>query len=135
MMKKSILIILSQIIFLTTVFAGNEISAKDAIKQDMPVEVIEVKEVGIFDNDETKSVIEIRWRVNPALIANVRSFKILLTVIYADGTMKILTRHADEEAVSVQIEVPSVSFSTRQPPAFIKNLKAVVIAESMKKNN
>ena len=135
MMKKNILTNLSRIILLMTLFAGNEIYAKTAINQDTPVEVIEIKEVGVFDNDETKSVIEIRWRINPALTANVRSFKILLSVIYADGTTNIVTRYADQESVTAQIEVPSVSFSTRNAPAFIKNLKAVVIAESMKNSN
>lgn len=126
-MEKRTLIILSQIVCLLMVFA---VSAK--AESDAPIEVLEVKEVGIYDADETKSLIEVRWKINPALASNVRSFKILLSVTYADGTKTNITRHTDEESFSVQIEVPSVSFSNRNTPAFIKNLKAVVVAKPIK---
>lgn len=129
MMKKRTLIILSQIICLLAVFA---VSAKAESAMDEPVEVLEIKEIGLSDKDETKSVIEVRWQINPALASNVRSFKILLSVTYADGTKTNITRHADEESVSLKIEVPSVSFSNRNAPASIKNLKAVVIAKPIK---
>lgn len=115
------------------IFAVSQISAKAANAPDAPVETIEIKEVGLSDKDETKSVIEIRWRINPTLTAEVRSFKILLSVTYADGITKNITRYTDEESFSVQIEVPSVNFTTRNKPAFIKNLNALVIAESVKK--
>lgn len=128
MLKKHILINLSLIICLLTTFAATQISAQT---RDF-IEVLEIKEVGISDLNEAKSVIEIRWQANPAQVENVRSFKILLSVIYADGTKTDFIRHTDEESSSVQIEVPSVSFSKRNAPAFIKNLKAVVIAESKK---
>ncbi len=128
MIKQSSLIIL-----MLTIFAVSQVCAKAANVTDAPVEIIEIKEVGLSDKDETKSVIEIRWRINPTLTADVRSFKILLSVTYADGTAKTVTRYTDEESVSVQIEVPSVNFSTLNTPAFIKNLKAMVIAQSVKK--
>jgi hypothetical protein len=108
------------------------VSAKAESAMDEPIEIIEVKEIGLSDKDETKSVIEVRWQVNSALASNVRSFKILLSVTYADGTKIYITRHTDEESVSLKIEVPSVSFSNRNTPASIKNLKAVVVAKPMK---
>lgn len=124
MIKRSSLIIL-----MLMILAVSQISAN---APDAPVEVIEIKEVGLSDKDETKSVIEVRWQINPAMATNVRSFKIFLSVIYADGTKVNIVRHADEESAALKIEVPSASFSNRNAPAFIKNLKAMVIAKSIK---
>lgn len=132
-MKKNILIILSQVVLFLAVTAANQVSVRAETKPDAPVEVVEIKEVGISGADETKSVIEIRWRINPALNASVSSFKLLLSVTYADGTTLILTHNADAESVLAQVEVPSAKISKRSPPAFIKQLKATVIAVFPKK--
>ncbi len=133
-MNKNTLIILSQVVlFLAVTAAANQVSVRAETKPDAPVEVVEIKEVGISGADETKSVIEIRWRLNPALNAGVSSFKLLLSVTYADGTTLILTHNADAESVLAQVEVPSAKISKRSPPAFIKQLKATVIAVFPKK--
>jgi len=129
MMKTRTLIIFCQIVCLLTAFA---LFAKAETLQDEPIEIVEVREIGISDSDETKSVIEIRWQINPAIAAKVRSFKIFLSVIYADGTKVNIVRHTDEESVALKIEVPSASFSNRNAPAFIKNIKALVFAKSIK---
>ncbi len=132
-MKKSRLIILSQIVLSLAAAAATSVSAKAGTIMDAPVEVIEVKEIGISAADETKSVIEVRWRTNLALNTDVGSFKLILSVTYADGTTLILTGNAGAESELAQIEVPSARTSKRSPPAFIKNLKAVVVAVSRKK--
>jgi hypothetical protein len=132
-MKKSALIILSQVVLFLAITSANQVSVKAETIIDAPVEVIEIKEIGISNDDESKSVIEIRWRINPALNSNVSSFKLFLSVTYADGTTLILTQNADAESVLAQIEVPSAKISKRNPPAFIKNLKASVVAVFPKK--
>lgn len=132
-MKKSTLIVLSQVIFFLAATAANQISVKAETTPDAPIEVIEIKDVGISAEDETKSVIEVRWKNNPTLNANINSFKLVLSVMYADGTTIIVTHYTDEESVSARIEVPSAKISKRNPPAFIKKLKAVVIAVFPKK--
>jgi hypothetical protein len=132
-MKKSALIILSQVVLFLAITTANQVSVKAETTTDAPVEVVEIKEIGISNDDESKSVIEIRWRINPVLNSNVSSFKLFLSVTYADGTTLILTQNADAESVLAQIEVPSAKISKRNPPAFIKNLKASVVAVFPKK--
>jgi hypothetical protein len=131
-MKKSALIILSQVVLFLAITTANQVSVKAETTIDAPVEVVEIKEIGISNDDESKSVIEIRWRINPVLNSNVSSFKLFLSVTYADGTTLILTQNVDAESVLAQIEVPSAKISKRNPPAFIKKLNAVVIAVSPK---
>jgi hypothetical protein len=132
-MKKSALIILSQVVLFLAITSADQVLVKAETMTDAPVEVVEIKEIGISNDDESKSVIEIRWRINPALNSNVGSFKLFLSVTYADGTTLILTQNADAESVLAQIEVPSAKISKRNPPAFIKNLKASVVAVFPKK--
>lgn len=95
---------------------------------DSPVEVLEVKDLGISANDDSKSIIEVRWRVNPTLVANVASFNLVLSVTYADGTTTTIKRQTDGKSLSMRVEVSSVNISKGKPAAFIKKMNAVVIA-------
>lgn len=95
---------------------------------EIPVEVIEVKDLGLSDRDELKSLIEVSWRIDPQQQEKVASFTILLSVTYADGTTIPERRTVEKSATSARIEVPSVKTIGRRPPAFIKNINAKVTA-------
>lgn len=95
---------------------------------DAPVEVLELKDLGISANDDSKSIIEVRWRVNPALVANVTSFNLVLSVTYADGTTINIKRQTKEKSLSMRVEVPSVNISKGRLPASIKKMNAIVTA-------
>ncbi len=95
---------------------------------DFPVRVIEVKDLGLSDRDESKSVIEIRWQINPSEQAKISSFKLILSATYADGTTITEKQNVEKHKVSVRVEIPSSKTSRGRPSAFIKNLKAEVTA-------
>ncbi len=98
-----------------------------------PVEVIELKNVGISDSDETKSVIEVKWQINPTLHPNHSDFYISLEVIYADSTVLIVDEKSESETRSVRIEVPTVHLQRGKTPAYIKQMKAFVMTEVLEK--
>ena len=94
-----------------------------------PVEVTEVKELGLSDSDETKSVIEIKWRVNPTLQTNHSDFNVTLEITYADGAVLLFDEQAEKNARSAQIEVPTLHIYRGKKAAIIKHIKAFVTAE------
>lgn len=98
-----------------------------------PVEVIEVKNLGISDSDETKSVIEVRWQTNPTLHPNHSNFNVSLEITYANGMILIVDEQANTEARSVRFEVPTVNLWRGKSPAYIKQMKAFVTTEMLTK--
>ena len=126
-----------KIIFVTllTLFlvAGNQISVNAKNAPDIPVEVIEVTDLGVSTSDDSKSIIEVRWRVNSTVNA-ATSFNLTLSVIYADGATRDELKKVDGKLVSARFEVPSVKVSKGKPPAFIKKMNAVVIAVTKEKS-
>ena len=126
-----------KIIFVTllTLFlvAANQISVNAKSLTDIPVEVVEVKDLGVSASDDSKSIIEVRWRVKSTLDA-ATSFNLTLSVIYADGTTRDELKKVDGKTVSARFEVPSVKVSKGKPPAFIKKMNAVVIAVTREKS-
>lgn len=96
---------------------------------NVPVEVTGVKEIGLSDSDETKSVIEIKWKVNPSLQPNHSVFNVTLEVVYADGAVLIFDEQAEKEARSAQIQVPALHIYRGKKAAIIKEVKAFVTAE------
>ena len=126
-----------KIIFVTllTLFlvAANQISVNAKNLTDVPVEVVEVKDLGVSASDDSKSIIEVRWRVKSTL-DGATSFNLTLSVIYADGTTRDELKKVDGKTVSAQFEVPSVKVSKGKPPAFIKKMNAVVIAVTREKS-
>ena len=105
---------------------------------DFPVKVIEVKDLGLSDRDESKSVIEVRWQVNPVERAKITSFKITLFATYADGTTITAKQNVEKNTLAARVEIPSVKNVKGRPSAFIKNLKAevtAVISEKQIKQN
>lgn len=100
---------------------------------DIPVEVTEVKDLGLSDRDELKSLIEVSWRVDPSQKERIASFNLLLSITYADGTAITERRNVEKQAQSVRVEVPSVKTIGNRPPAFIKKINAKVTAVISKK--
>lgn len=95
---------------------------------EFPVKVVEVKDSGISDRDETKSVIEIRWQTDSIEKEKIISFNIILFAVYADGTKISYRKSIDKNELSAQMEIPSVKTNGRRPLAGIKNLNAKVFA-------
>ena len=123
---KRIFIFLNLIGLLLTL---NQISVKAASVPDIPVEVIEVKDLGLSDRDESKSVIEVRWQSPPSQKVKIVSFNLVLSVTYADGTTITEKRRFEKSAFSARIEIPSVkTLGGGKPSAFIKKLNAKVTA-------
>ncbi len=95
---------------------------------DIPVEVTEVRDLGLSDRDELKSLIEVSWRFDPHQQQSISSFNLFLSVTYADGTAITEKHRVEKTALSVKVEVPSVKTLGRRPPAFIKKIDARVTA-------
>ena len=106
----------------------NQIPANANVLVDIPVEVTEVKDLGLSDRDELKSLIEVSWRIDEMPQEKIASFNLLLSVTYADGTLVTERRRVEKHLSSIKIEVPSVKTIGRRPPAFIKNVNAKVTA-------
>ncbi|MCD9186384.1 MAG: hypothetical protein LUM44_08110 [Pyrinomonadaceae bacterium] len=101
-------------------------NAKTAL--DIPVEVIEIREIGLSDRDESKTVIEILWRVDPLQKEKIESFNLFISAVYADGTVLNEKRTAVKNSVSVRVEIPSVKTVGNHPSASIKKISAKVSA-------
>ncbi len=95
---------------------------------DVPLEFTEVKDLGLSDRDELKSVIEVRWRIGSLDAENIASFNLTLSATYADGTTIVEKRKIERNALSARIEIPSVTTFGGKPAAFIKRLNARVSA-------
>jgi hypothetical protein len=106
----------------------NQMPVKANASLDIPVEVTEVRDLGLSDRDELKSLIKVSWRIDPDQQEKIAAFNLLLSVTYADGTSITEKRTVDNHALSVKVETPSVKTIGRQPPAFIKKMSAKVTA-------
>lgn len=113
----------------------NQMPANANVPLDFPVEVTEVKDLGLSDRDELKSLIEVSWRTDSIPKEKIASFNLLLSVTYADGTSITERRTIDKNLSSIKIEVPSVKTIGRRPPAFIKYMNAKVTAVLSKTNH
>ena len=106
----------------------NQISAYANTDFQVPVEVVEVRDLGLSDRDESKSLIEVRWRVGQIQKEKIAAFNLVLFVTYADGTTVTEKRKYEKTVLSAQIEVPSVKSLGGRSPAFIKKTEARVSA-------
>ena len=106
----------------------NQISADAKTDFQVPVEVVEVKDLGLSDRDESKSLIEVRWRVGQIQKEKIAAFNLILLVTYADGTIVTEKRKYEKTVLSARIEVPSVKTFGGRNPAFIKKTEARVSA-------
>jgi hypothetical protein len=95
---------------------------------DIPVSIVEVKDLGLSDRDESKSVIEVRWNANPIQKEKIVSFNLTLSITYADGTTVSAKRKIEKNALSARVEVPSVKTFGGRATAFIKKIDARVFA-------
>lgn len=106
----------------------NQISATAKADFEVPVEVVEVKDLGLSDRNESKSLIEIKWCVNPAQKDKIAAFNLVLLVTYADGTTITEKRKFEKTIFSARVEVPSVKTFGGRSSAFIKKTEARVSA-------
>ena len=100
---------------------------------DVPVEVVQIRDLGLSDRDETKSVIEIAWRADPLNKEKIAFFNLILFVTYADGTTVNERRSVAKNVLSARIEIPSVKSNGSRPSAVIKKMEAKVFAVYSKK--
>ena len=110
----------------------NQIFANPKTHGDVPVEVVEVKDLGLSDRDESKSVIEVRWSVDSVQKEKIVSFNLVLSVTYADGTTISERRNVEKHLRVARVEVASVKTFGGRPSAFIKKLDAKVTAVFLK---
>lgn len=121
------------ILVLFLALAATQIFANQLTCCLTPVEVTEIKNLGISDSDETKSVIEVQWKINPTLHPNHSEFNVSLEIVYANGTVLIVDEQSDNEARSALIEVPTVHLRRGKSPAYIKQMKAFVMTEVLER--
>jgi hypothetical protein len=118
------------LVLVLTIFVNvNQAIARMEDCRNTPVEVTEVKDLGLSDSDETKSVIEVKWCINPTLQPSHSAFNVTLEITYADGAVLIFDKQVESSARSSQIEVPTLHIYRGKKPAIIKRTKAFVITE------
>jgi hypothetical protein len=123
--KFTILILVSAILI-----SINHVFAAVAVNRETPVRVIEIKDLGLSEADETKTLIEIRWEINPAIHANHSAFNVTLDITYADGANLIFDEQAESSARFIRIEIPSLHVFRGKKSAIVKEIKAFVSKES-----
>ncbi len=119
--------IIFQSLLILVMAAANLTDVGAQASTDVPVEVTEVRDLGVSANDDSKSIIEVKWRVGPTISA-VTSFNLTLSITYADGTILNEQKKSDGKSASARFEVSSAKVSKGKPPAFIKKMNAVVTA-------
>ena len=122
---RKIFIFLNLIGLLLTI---NQTPANAKTVREVPVEVVEVRDLGLSDRDESKSVIEVRWRLNAIQKEKIISFDLTLSVTYADGTTVNEKRKVEGTARVLRVEVSSVKTFGGRPSAFIRKMEARVVA-------
>lgn len=99
---------------------------------EFPVEVVEVRDLGLSDRDEAKSLIEIRWQSDRIKKDKISNFNVSLCITYADGTRLVEKHKFNSDVFSARIEIPSVKTFHGKPTAFIKKIDARVTAAIIK---
>lgn len=100
----------------------NSIIAIDIV----PVDVVEAREIGLSDSDDTKSVVEVKWQTTQQ---NYKFFNVMLEIKYADGAILIFDEQVSNQSRSTQIEVPALHIYRNKRAAIIKEIKAFVTTE------
>lgn len=111
----------------------NQISAAAKSDLQIPVEVVEVRDLGLSDRDESKSLIEVRWNADAVQKEKIVSFNLALCITYADGTTITEKRKFERNVFSARVEVPSVKTFGGRSSAFIKKTEARVSAAISRK--
>lgn len=99
---------------------------------EFPVEVIEVRDLGLSDRDEAKSLIEVSWQSDRIQTDKISGFNVSLFITYADGTRLVEKHKFNKDIFSARIEIPSVKTFHGKPSAFIKKIDARVTAAIIK---
>lgn len=120
---KKLLICLNLVALLLVLFRTPAIAGTGG-----PIEILEIRDLGLSDRDESRSVIEVRWRVDQAQTDRGVFFDLVLSITYADGTVLRVHRRITGDATSTRFEVPSVKSVGSRNSAFIKKMEARVAA-------
>jgi hypothetical protein len=119
--------------FIGLLLSVTQISAVAKTDFEVPVEVVEVKDLGLSDRDESKSLIEVSWCVSEDKKEKITAFNLILSVTYADGTTVTEKRKFEKSVFSARVEIPSVKPFGGRSSAFIKKMEARVSAKISKK--
>lgn len=92
------------------------------------VEIAEVKVAGVAASDESKSVIQVQWRVNPPPGVSVKSFEVAIEITYANGGTERLKTSVNGAARTARFEVVTARPVAGQAPAALKSFRASVTA-------
>ena len=88
------------------------------------IEIVEVKNVGVSASDESKSVIQLKWKAD----TDAKTFDVAIEVGYADGAVQRARNSVSGSARSARFEVPTSHFTPGRPGAELKSFKASVTA-------
>jgi hypothetical protein len=95
-----------------------------------PIEIVEVKVMGISAVDQAKSIIQIKWVAEAHPGITIKSFDISLEVAYADGAIEKVKSMVNGSARSARFELPTVHLAAGRAAAELRNFKATVTANS-----
>jgi len=91
------------------------------------VEIVEVKTVGVSAAEESRSIVQVRWRTDAQGGAEVKSFEVAIEVGYADGAIEKRKTTTAASTRSTRFEVPTLHFSAGRPGAELKTFRASVV--------
>ena len=91
------------------------------------VEIVEVRAVGVSAAEESKSIIQVKWRADAQAGSEVKAFDVGIEVSYADGAVERRRTTAGASARSARFELPTLHFSAGRPGAELRSFKASVV--------
>ena len=92
------------------------------------IEIEEVKNVGVSASDESKSVIQVKWKTDAQAGTDLKTFDVAIEMGYADGAVQRARNSVSGSARSARFEVPTSHFTPGRPGAELKSFKASVTA-------
>ena len=92
------------------------------------IEIVEVKNVGVSASDESKSVIQVKWKADAQSGTELKTFDVAIEVGYADGAVQKARNSVGGSARSARFELPTLHFTPGRPSAELKSFKASVTA-------
>lgn len=97
------------------------------------IEIVEVKMVGVSAAEESKSIIQVKWRAESQVGAEVKTFDVAIEVSYADGATERRRTTTGAAARSTRFEVPTLHFSQGRPASELRSFNASVVASFTEK--
>ena len=120
-------LILGVMILLAVVALAAAAAAQSA--GDSPcIDIVEVKNVGISAENDSRSVIQVKWAAKLPPGSDVKSFDVSLEVRYADATKEKVKSTVNGSASIARFEVPTLHVSPGRPAAEFRTFEASVTA-------